>query len=50
MSSGNFTAGLAGSVQVLPRSSEWKTEGPQWALSPPASSRGVGRRVSMATE
>lgn len=46
---GNFTAGAAGSRQVAPRSSELKTDGPQCALSPPASSRGTGPRRSTAT-
>ncbi len=50
VSFGNFTAAFAGSVHVCPRSSEWKTDGPQCALSPPTRRRGEGPRVSIATE
>lgn len=50
VSFGYFTGCCVGSSHVAPRSSEWKTDGPQWALSPPASTRGAAPRVSMPTE
>ncbi len=48
VSRGKRTAGSAGSCQLAPRSSEVNTEGPQWELSPPTSSRGAGPRRSIA--
>ena len=42
--------GRSASCQVLPRSSEYITEGPKWPYSMPASSRGMVPRVSIATE
>src|SRR5215207_9936485 len=39
-----------GSFQVLPRSSLWKTAGPQCSLVPPVNRRGRSPRVSIPTE
>ncbi len=48
--SGKRTAGFEDSCQLAPRSSDHHTEGPQWLLSAPTSSRVRPPRRSMPTE